>query len=383
MLRQGKSDSPSTAWPRHVLTSLQLALSIGLIAGTIVLNQQFRFMLNQDPGFDKKQVLVMRTPPGVAERTPAFRQLLAQQPGIESVSICQAAVGDGTFGTTVRPKESDEELPVQAFRVDTSYLKTFGIDLAAGRFFSGRFPADTSYGAVVVNEELVRRMELEKPLESVIRFSADDPGTPIVGVVRDFHYFSFQEPIGPVVMWLDPRKSRISVRIDRRRLNKVLPFLERTWKRFESRHAFDYYFLDDFFAKKYQSEQRMLNILTTFSIIAVLIACLGLYGLAIFTVSRRIKEIGIRKVLGATTASILLLLHRQLFYLTVVAFLLGAPLAYYFARQWLERYAYAVKLQPWVFLFAGLLTLAIAGAAVLIHSLRAARANPVKALRYE
>ncbi|MCB0599116.1 MAG: ABC transporter permease [Lewinellaceae bacterium] len=384
VLKSGRAEARGSAGPRSVLTALQLSLSVGLIAGTIVLNQQFDFMLSKDLGFDKEQVLVMDTPPGVERKSELFRTELKQLPGVESVSICQAAIRSGTFGTTVLPEGSNgKEVPAQEYRVAENFLETFGIELAAGRFLSTQFPTDTSIGALVVNEQMVRQMGWEEPLGKTIKFSADGMAYPIVGVVKDFHFDTFQQPIGPLVMYLDGRKNHISVRFSREQLSSLLPALGQLWESYESRFPFDYYFLDESFAKDYLAEQRMVKVVGLFSLLAIFIACLGLYGLAAFTVARRVKEIGIRKVLGASVGNILLLLHRRLLYLTLVGFLLGGALSWYLLHAWLEQYAYAIRLSPWTFALAGLLTLVVASLAVLLQSLRAALGNPVKALRYE
>ncbi|MCB0588563.1 MAG: ABC transporter permease [Phaeodactylibacter sp.] len=384
VLKSGKSEARGSASPRAVLTALQLALTVGLIAGTLVLNKQFNFMLSKDLGFDKEQVLVMAMPPGIEQKTELFRSELEQLPGVESISICQAAIRSGTFGTTVLPEGSNgREVPTQSYRVEENFLETFGIELAAGRFLSAQFPTDTSIGALVVNEQMVRQMGWKKPLGKMIKFSAEGTAYPIVGVVKDFHFDSFQQPIGPVVMYLDGRKSNISVRFNRQQLASLLPALGQLWKAYEGRFPFDYYFLDESFAEDYIAEQRMLKVVGGFSLLAIFIACLGLYGLAAFTVARRVKEIGIRKILGATVGNILMLLHRRLAYLTVAGFLLGTALSWYLLRAWLQQYAYAIDLSPWAFILAGLLTLAVASLTVLFQSLRAALGNPIEALRYE
>ncbi|MCB0586862.1 MAG: ABC transporter permease [Phaeodactylibacter sp.] len=384
VLKARKVQARGSAGPRAVLTALQLSLSVGLIAGAIVLYKQFNFILSKDLGFDKEQVLVMSTPPGIERKSELFRAELEQLPGVESVSICQAAIRSGTFGTTVLPEGSNgKEVPAQSYRVEENFLETFGIELAEGRFLSTQFPTDTSVGALVVNEQMVRQMGWEEPLGKTIKFTADGTAYPIVGVVKDFHFDTFQQPIGPLVMYLDGRKNHISVRFDRGELPALLPALSRLWESYEPRFPFNYYFLDEHFAKDYLAEQRMVKVVGLFSLLAIFIACLGLYGLASFTVSRRVREIGIRKVLGASVGQILMLLHHRLFYLTLVGFLMGGALSWYLLHSWLEQYAYAVRLSPWAFLMAGLLTLLVASLSVLSQSLRAALGNPADALRYE
>ena len=221
------------------------------------------------------------------------------------------------------------------------------------------------------------------PLRRSLRFHPDEAPSTIVGVVHDFHFSSFHEAITPLVMHLDGRRANVSVRFDPQQTASLLPALEGAWKAFEGRHPFDFYFVDEMFARQYGAEKRMVQMVTLFSVIAVIIACLGLYGLATFTVSRRIKEIGIRKVLGAGTASILLLLHRGLFRLTGIAFLLSLPVVWWILKNWLAQYPYRVGMPWWLFALAGWITLCVAVLAVFGQSWRAARRNPVDSLRYE
>lgn len=382
VLRSTERLSPGGQFPRQLLTTLQLIIGVGLIAGTLLLNSQFRYLLNRDMGFDKEQVMVVHSTADIQKNVEAIQQELNNLPGVSSVSICQAAMPDGTFGTTVIPEGNNgEELPIQLFRVDSSYLKTYGIDLAEGRFLNR--PSDIEPGTLVVNETFVKQMGWAEGVNKMIQFPGSEVRYPVVGVVKDFHYNSLHQPIDPIVMYLDERKHNISLRIDPQQIATLLPQVQKLWKKFEARHPFEYYFLDAFFAERYVKEKQMVGVISLFAAIAIFIACLGLYGLASFAIARRRKEIGIRKVLGATIVGIVNLLTKDFLKLVFIALFIGSPLAYYFIDQWLQDFAYRVDIQWWVFALAGALMLIIVLFTVSFQSIRAALANPVESLRSE
>ncbi len=384
VIRKITSFSPGGEWPRQVLTTLQLGISIALISGSFILYQQFRFLMNRDLGFNKDQVMVMPTPPGIDSSHSAFREALQVLPGVESVSVCQAAIGTGTFGSTVLPEGSgDREFSVQIFRVDTQFIKTYGMEMAEGRYFSSNLRADQNQAAFVVNETFVRQAGWDSYEGKTIRFVGSEVKYPVVGVVRDFNYNSLHHAVDPVMMYLDGRRSNISVRFDPQQIGSLLPKMERLWRQFEQRYPFDYFFVDEEFAKNYVSEQRMLKVVGIFSGLAIFIACLGLYGLAAFTIARRTKEIGIRKVMGASVASIVGLLSRNFLKLTGLAVAIGAPAAWYFISGWLDDFAYHVQLAWGVFALAGLAVLVIVFLTVGIQSAKAAVANPADTLKTE
>lgn len=374
--------SPQGEWPRQILTTLQLTVSVGLIIGTLLLQQQFGFLLNRDLGFNKEEVMVMNTPPGIDSSVTAFRNAVHALPGVVSVSICQARVRDGTFGTTVLPKKgSAEELPVQLFRVDSNYLRTYGMDMSSGRFL-GR-PSDVDPGAIIINEAFVRQMGWENPLEETIRFNEEGEPVPIVGVIKDFNFSSLREAISPLVMYLDERRSNISIRFEPQQLATLLPQIKQQWERFEARFPFEYYFVDEFFAREYVAEKQMLRVISLFSVIAIVIACLGLYGLSAFAIARKRKEIGIRKVLGASVVGIVGLLSGRFLKLVAISLLIATPLVWYMAQAWLQNFAYHINLSWWMFLGAGGLMAFIVLLTVGGQSWRAANSNPIHALRTE
>ncbi len=200
---------------------------------------------------------------------------------------------------------------------------------------------------------------------------------------RQVYYNSLHQPIGPVAMILDDRKQNISMRVEPSMLTNTLPMLEALWNKYETRYPLDYYFLDDYFAQSYQKEQQMVQVIALFAGIAIFIACLGLYGLLSFAITRRRKEIGVRKVLGATVPSIVLLLLRNFLSPVIAGLLLATPVVWYFLNEWLRGFAYHIKLGPWVFFVAGMVMMGIVLVTVRFQSVRAAVANPVESLRNE
>ncbi len=374
--------APGGRLPRQVLTTVQLSVGVALIAGTLLLNQQFRFLLNKDLGFDKEQVLVMHTPPGIENSSSAFRDGLLALPGVQSVSICQAAMGEGTFGTTVIPEgNAGEEFPVQLFRIDSAYLTTYGIELQEGRMLSRT--ADAATGGLIVNNAFVQQMGWSQGLNKTVGFPGSEARIPIVGVVKDFNYNTLHQQVDPLVMYLDDRKANISVRLNTAEVASLLPKMQQLWESFEQRYPFDYYFVDDYFAQRYMKEQEMLRTISLFAAVAIFIGCLGLYGMMAFSIARREKEVGIRKVLGASVMSLFSLLTKNFAYPLLFALLIAIPVSQYFLSQWLQNFTYRVSLSWWIFLLAGLSMLAIMLLTVSFQSLKAANANPVHALKSE
>ncbi len=382
VLRSAFRLAPGGQLPRQILTTLQLTISIGLIAGTLVLHHQFNYILNKDLGFDKEQVLVMDTPPDIKSNAAAFKNELEALPGIQSVSMCRAVVGDGTFGSTVIPEGfNGEELRVRMYGVDTNYFQTLGMEMAAGRFLG--MASDFNAGGLIVNEAFVKQTAWENPLERTIQFVGREDKYPVVGVIKDFNFNSLHQGVSPLLMYLDGRPSHTSVRLDPSKLPVLLPEMKNLWEKFEHRFPFDYYFLDDFFAQKYTAEQQMLSVITLFAFLAIFIACLGLYGLASFAIARRTKEIGIRKVLGASVLGIVGLLSSRFVRLVFLAFFLALPAIYYFGNDWLNDYVYHVDLGFGIFFFSGITVLGIVFLTISFQSVRAALANPVESLRSE
>jgi len=380
MLKSNSGSQSVGSRPRQVLTTLQFAVSIGLIALSVIIIKQYKFLRNHDLGFQKDRVLVISTDNGVGEKADAFKNELLKNPDILSVSICQAAMGTGNFGSTVIPEGMTEEMSTQIFRVDKDFIDTYRMELKEGRWFNSEL--DTGF-SIVVNETFVKMAGWKNPLQMTID-NGGGPRIPVIGVIGDFHYRPLNEvKIDPVLMYLDNRRSNASVRISGNNIQLTLEYMEDVFKRFEKRHPFEYYFVDQWFDQQYKAQSRFLQIISLFTSISIILACLGLYGLTSFTISQRIKEIGIRKVLGASVSHILILVNRKFFTLFLIAMLMAIPIAYWAGNSWLMDFPYRIKVNPLIFVVAAIMAMLISALAVSIQSFRAAITNPSKILKQE
>lgn len=266
--------------------------------------------------------------------------------------------------------------------IDYDFLNVFGIELIHGRNFSREFSTDAEKG-LIINETVAKRMEWENPVGKKFPTYMLRNGE-VIGVVKDFHFQTMHHHIAPLALILNPeRSSCLCARIKMNDVPGTIAFIEKTYKKFSPSHPFEYYFLDESFNRMYNTEQRLGSIFGYFSFLAIFIACLGLFGLASFTVEQKTKEIGIRKVLGASVPGIFSLLSKGLTKWILLANIISWPLAYYFLNKWLQNFAYRVNLNVWIFILSGLVALAIALLTVSYQTIKAATANPVESLRYE
>lgn len=380
-------------WMRRALVVTQFAISMILLVGTGVVFNQLRYMQHRDLGFRGAQVVVLPIETeAMRQRYPALREELLQHPGIEQVAAAGGVPGRFDSDTIFRPEGGQEE-DLRSFKVvsiSEDYLETLQIPLVAGRSFSRDFPADSSQ-AYLLNETAVRMMgwtpeeAIGKRVSWVARNDdASDETRTVVGVVRDFHLESLQTEIRGMLMFLDPNEaSNVVVRLEPENVPETLALLERTWATYEPAYPFRYFFLDQDFGRLYERERRLGNIFTGFTVLAVLIACLGLFGLASFITQQRTKEIGVRKVLGASVTQVLLLLSREFMRMVLAAAVVAFPVAWFVMDRWLSDFAYRTRLGWEVFALTALAALAIAWLTVSYQTLKAALADPVKSLRYE
>ena len=278
-------------------------------------------------------------------------------------------------------KNPDDVILMHYSLVDYDYIETFKMEMAEGRSFSRDFPSDTA-AAVIVNEEAVRVMGLESPLESYFEAQGDEAN--IVGVVKDFHFKPVQTRIEPMVIALMPQQTYFMfIRLFPEDISTTLAFIENSWKTIIPDYPFDYGFLDDSFDRLYRAEENLGRLVNYFSILAVFIACLGLFGLASFTAEQRVCEIGIRKVLGATTPGLVFSLCAEFVKLVLISNVLAWPVAYYAARNWLDGFAYRISIGWGIFVMTALLALIIAVLTVSYQAIKAAQANSAMVLKYE
>jgi len=395
ILQESINKGKKSALFRKILVVSQFSISIVLIICTFVLTRQINYMLNKSLGFQKNQIVVMRNPS--RQNIEPFKQKLKENPGI--VSVCGSYLLPHRIGmynevTWEGATSDDEIIAINHNTVDYDFLETYEIPLLAGRNFSPDFPSDVrsgsrgleNAGAILLNETAVERFGWDDPIgKKVIQTFGEQRITyTVIGVVKDFHFSSLRNPIVPLKIFLGSNPSYyVSIKIRPENIQETMKKIESAWKEFNPHYPFEYFFFDSVFQERYQQEQNLQTLFQYFSFLAIFIGCLGLFGLASFAVERRTKEIGIRKILGASSQSLVLLLSKEFAKWVLIANIIAWPLAYYAVHRWLQGYAYHTNIDLWVFVYSGLLALAIALLTVSIQSIRAAVSNPAESLRYE
>ncbi len=380
---------------RKTLVTFQFVITIALMAASGIIYQQLRFSLSKELGFNKEQVLTFHLNDEKARtKIPAIKAQLLENSLIEGVAAASNPIGTNNLGGGGYYFEIDGKMTTSArimndFKVDGDFLKTMEIGLAQGRTFSDAIPADR-YNAILVNETLVKELGWKDPIGKRVKIHTNDNGPlaerRVVGVVKDFHTHSLQHKIEPLVLQMPTstnEQDNLYVRIRAGQAAKALAFIEKTYRQFEPNSVFAYQFLDQNFARQYGAEQKQSQILLIFTALAIFIACLGLFGLATFSAEQRTKEIGVRKVLGASVSSIVALLSKDFLTLVLIAIVIATPLAWFAMNRWLQEFAYKINIEWWVFALAGLLAVVIASLTVSFQSVKAALMNPVKSLRSE
>ncbi len=379
-----------SGWLRSTLVTTQFVVSIGMIIGTIVVYRQLNFIQNKKVGFDKEQVLVLHDTYVLDNQLNTFKDEIKQLSQVANATMAgyipAGASNDGADGFELA-NGSDHPVTYRdkTYDIDDDYLPTLGIRLAAGRNFSKNIRADTA--AVLINEAAAKEFGFKNPIGQ--RLSTIGNGEPsskrtytIIGVVKDFHFESIHNQIAPLVMYYGADTYQMAIRVRTNDIPGLLNTLEQKWKA-HTDNPFSYSFLNDRFNKTYQSEQRNGQLIRIFATLTIVISCLGLFGLAMFTAQQRTKEIGVRKVLGASVLSIIVLLSKDFIRLILLAILIVTPIAWYAMSQWLKDFAYRVELTWWIFALSGLLAIAVALITVSFQSIKAALMNPVKSLRSE
>lgn len=361
---------------RSSLVVVQFAIATALIISSLAVYQQLDFMQHTDKGFAPEGVLLIENTSELGEQVEAFRQQLEQLPQVEQSSYGRRIpTGRGVWMATFATPEMEQSITIQTFPGDEDYIETLGMRLIEGRGFSGDLASDST--AVILNEAAVRALGLgDEPLGKQI-----NPDQYVIGVISDFHFQSLRDQIEPVVLTYDAGGYLI-FRLQGRQIADFMDQMPTIWQQFTT-EPIRYSFLDDNFMQLAEQERMLSKAVSFFTLLALVIACMGLFGLTAFTVQRRTKEIGIRKVLGAGRAGLVVLLSKDFLKLVIMAFVLAAPAAYYALRSWLEGFAYRIDLGAGVFLMAGGLALLIALLTVSYHAFRTAAVNPVKSLRYE
>jgi putative ABC transport system permease protein len=367
---------------RQGLVVFQFSLSLLLIIGTLIAGRQVDYIRTKNLGLDRENVAYMTLEGDLSKRFDSFREELLQAPGIQSVSSSgndPMEIGSSTIGVEWKGKPEGDKTLFTNMAVSYDFIKTMKIKLLAGRDFSKTFVTDsTNY---LINEEAARRMGMKNPVGQDLKFWSKSGK--IIGLMKNFHLNSLRVAIEPLIIRLDSTNYTLLVRTHPGQTEQALKSMERLAKQFNPAYPFDYRFADESFREQYKSETLIGKLANYFAIIAIFIACLGLFGLAMFTAEQRTKEIGVRKVLGASVTSIVALLSKDFLKLVLISIFIASPLAWYAMHQWLADFAYRIDIEWWVFVLAGLLAVGIAQLTVSFQSIKAALMNPVKSLRSE
>ncbi|MGN6618029.1 MAG: FtsX-like permease family protein, partial [Ilyomonas sp.] len=374
---------------RKVLVVIQFAISIILIISTVIVFQQLSYIQNKSLGFNKEHIVTLRYNGALNDSYQSFKSELLSNPNIKSISLSSRiptgrlldAMGSQiNLGNSLAPTKAD----IKYVQADADFLSTYGIEILAGRNFYNDLSLDTS--SFLINESAVKALGLSSMEEAIGKpFQYGGQNGILAGVFNDFNFESLHQRILPIVLFTGKTNSayrRISVKIAGN-IPAALSHLERTWKQFLPEVPYQYNFLDERYNKLYDSEQKQAGIFTVFSCIAIFIACLGLFGLSAFTITQRVKEIGIRKVLGASTTTIVQLVSKEFLLLVLLSAILAFPVAWYAMDNWLQSFAYRISIQWWIFIVAAVIALIIAFATISIQAIKAALSNPVKSLRSE
>ncbi|MEZ4896110.1 MAG: FtsX-like permease family protein [Saprospiraceae bacterium] len=383
---QGQEPKPAGIQLRKVLVVFQFLIALFLMVASVITWQQVNFMQHTDMGFDPEQIIVVPMPSqDVINHAETFKSAFRQVPGIVQVSASANRPGGSDYGVPYKAIGlTDQEQPeMRCLTVDYDFLETYGMEVAQGRAFNPAIATDSA--AYMINEEAARQLGWSDPMEHQLAMPAvNRPAGPIVGVLKDFHYRSFREKIAPLYVFIEPQwYSQFSIKMKTEDIPRTLAALGNKWEQLEPDFPFDYFFFDESFGNLYRSETNLSQLIRWFCILAVLITCLGLFGLSNAMVQRRIKEVGIRKILGASTPGLIRLLTRDFIVLLVISFVLAVPLAWYAMRQWLDHFAYRIEIHWWVFAVTGLGALVITLLTVGYKSIRAAWSNPVNSIRDE
>jgi putative ABC transport system permease protein len=376
---------------RKVLVIFQFGISVALIVGVGVVFKQMRFLQNADLGFDRENIIMLRADQVIKQNWQEFKQQLTGSPHILFATLSKRAptgrlLDSPGFRTEVNGQVLTSPFSMPHNRVEHDFFKTYGMEIIAGRDFSIDYPTDANK-AFILNETAVRRLGLERPEDAVgMPMSTFAPflNGNVIGVVKDFNYESMHHEVIPIITYIQPvQANTVSIRIVSGRIKEALRDAEVVWKRFNPEYPFQFDFLDDRIAEQYRNEERMMQMFGYFSLLAIFIACLGLFGLASFMAEKRTKEIGIRKVLGASLANIIVLLSREFTILVLIGNIIAWPVAYLAMHGWLNNFAYKTSIGWVVFLLAGVVTLLISLLTVSYQAIRAALTDPAVACRYE
>jgi len=375
---------------RKSLIVVQFGISVVLIAGTIVVYQQVNFMRKQKLGVDINQTLVLSGVQSVPDSVymdalQPFKSELLKIPGIKSMTSSSNVMGQEIYWTNGFQSLDHKELggsTVYRLGVDYDFIPQFGMKFLAGRNFSKDFPTDKK--GAILNDRALAQMGFKDPQDAIGKKISNGDTLTVIGVIQSFHHMGLQKPIDPQLISLRPNaRNAYSIKLQTNELQGTVAAVKALWSKYFPNDPFNYFFLDDEFNAQYQSDQRFGQMFTLFASLAILIACFGLIGLSAYNILQRTKEVGIRKVLGASVRNVVFILSKDFLALVIVSFVIATPIAWFVMHSWLQDYAYRIEINWWVFGVAGALALLIALSTISYQAIKAAIANPVKSLRSE
>jgi putative ABC transport system permease protein len=387
ILSNKKSGKAGKAFMRQGLVVVQFILTFFLITGSLVVADQNQYVRNKDLGFNKENLIVI--PLHASDIKASSKNEFTNHPNVLSATLGYGLPGDRYAGDGIKDGETKKDVPVTMLLVDHDYLKTLELTIIEGRDFSIQNVSD-ELNAFIINETAAKTLGFSNPKDAlnhpILWDRWDDPtkqkSGKVIGVVKDFHVNSLKDPITPAVIHIFPfAYSTLTLRVKGDDIQSTIEHLHTTWKKFNSEWPFEYKFLDGNFDKMYKSEEKLATLFSFFTAFTIFIACLGLFGLVVYSTSQRYREISIRKVLGAEVPSLVMMLTRNYFVLIAIAFVVAIPFSYYAAQKWLEAFVYRIEISPLLFVQAGLFILIVTLVTVGVQAFSAARSNPVNALK--
>ncbi|EOR93499.1 putative ABC transporter permease [Arcticibacter svalbardensis MN12-7] len=377
---------------RNFLVVFQFSISIFLIIGTLVIYKQLNYIQTKNLGYNRDQVVIVQNSFELNDQAKLFKQEVKRLPGVLNATLTGYLPTANWHNTAMFYKDASldpkRSLFPETWGVDEDYIDALGMTMASGRSFSKDMLTDSS--GIIINESAAKFLDLKEPLNKTLfksnggeRTQSNTKTYHIIGVVKDFNFSSLRENISPVVLFLDTNNGALSIRVKTTDIKNVMSQIEHTWKSISPNVPINMSFMDQDFDATYRSEQRIGKLFVLFTTLAISIACLGLFGLAAFAAEQRSKEIGIRKILGATVPVIVRMLSFDFLKLVMLSIVIASPLAWFLMYKWLQDFAYRVEIQWWIVLIAGVAALLIAFLTISFQSVKAALSNQVKSLRSE